>query len=143
MKLKVLNIKISKRDDFFKGVEESLNSGQAFYDKSNSIEFESMDIFKRLMTKNKLQILICISRIRPQSINQLAKFLQREYPHVLNDCHALETYGFIKLEDVEGLRKQFRPKLVFDFDLIRVQTRLEEIIPISEKSNQILLSSQI
>ena len=143
MKLKALNVVISNREQFMSGPKKSMSESNFLFEDDYSIEFDSFETFKRLMNLNKLQILMAISRLRPESINQLAKMVKREYPHVLNDCNALETYGLIKLHEVGGARKQFTPRLVFDYDFIRVKTNLEEILPISERSNTILLTAQV
>jgi predicted transcriptional regulator len=139
MKLKVLNVVISNKEQFMKGLSRVLKKRGSSADEDNTIEFDSFETFKRVITLNKIQILMAIARLKPESINQLAKLVEREYPHVLNDCHALETYGFIRLDDVGGARKQFAPRLVFDYDLIRLKTNLGEILPISERSNNLLL----
>jgi len=143
MKLKILNVVISSREQFMSGLKRSISKNNLLLEEDHSIEFDSFETFKRVMTLNKLQILMAIARLRPESINQLAKMVNREYPHVLNDCNALETYGFIKLDEVGGARKQLMPKLVFDYDLIRVKTNLEEILPISERSNKVLLTAKV
>jgi predicted transcriptional regulator len=140
MKLKVLNVVISNKEQFMKSLSRALKKRGSSLDEDNTIEFDSFETFKRVINLNKIQILIAIARLKPESINQLAKLVDREYPHVLNDCNALETYGFIRLDDVGGARKQFTPRLVFDYDLIRLKTNLEEILPISERSNNLLLS---
>jgi len=139
MKLKVLNVVISNKEQFMKGLSRALKKRGSSLDEDNTIEFDSFETFKRIITLNKIQILMAIARLKPESINQLAKLVDREYPHVLNDCNALETYGFIRLDDVGGARKQFKPRLVFDYDLIRLKTNLEEVLPISERSNNLLL----
>lgn len=143
MKLKVLNVVISNKEKFMTGLKRAMNNKNLLFEDNNSIEFDSFETFKRVMTLNKLQILMAIARLKPQSINQLAKLVNREYPHVLSDCNALVTYGFIKLDEVGGARKQLTPKLIFDYDFIRVKTKLEEILPISERSNNVLLSAQV
>lgn len=142
MNLKVLNIVISNKEQFMSGLKRSLSASRSLPEEHSSIEFESFETFKRVMTFNKIQILMAVARRKPQSIKQLAKLVDREYPHVLNDCKALENYGFIELEDVGGARKQLAPRLVFDYDFIRVRTSLEELLPISERSNNILLEAQ-
>lgn len=143
MNLKALNISISNRGQFISGLKQAMSTNHLLPEEDNTIEFDSFETFKRVLTLNKLQILMAIARLKPQSIKQLAKFVNREYPHVLSDCNALETYGFIKLDEVEGARKQFMPKLSFNYDFIRVKTNLEEILPISERSNNILLNAQV
>ncbi len=143
MKLKALNIVISTKDQFIGGLKREMKSSQRAGKNENSIEFESFETFKRVMSLNKLQLLMGIARFRPRSIYQLAKLVEREFPHVLKDCYALENYGFIKLEEVEGARKQLMPKLIFDYDFIRVKASIEEFHPISERSNNLLLKGQV
>ncbi len=142
MKLKILNVVISSRKKFMADLRKSVSSGEILEEENNSISFDSFETFKRLVTANKLEILMAIARLRPESINQLAKLLNREYPHVLKDCHSLEVLGFIKFEEVEGARKQFVPMLVFDYDIIHVKSKIEEIFPITEQSNRVLLTAQ-
>jgi predicted transcriptional regulator len=133
MKLRALNIIISNLQQF----KTNLLSD------NDSIEFDSIETFKRVMSFNKLQILMAITRLKPESINKLAKYLAREYPHVLKDCYSLEAYGFIELKNTGDARKQLTPKLVFEYDFIRVKSELEEILPISEKSKNVLLKQQL
>jgi predicted transcriptional regulator len=140
MKLKILNVVISTQEQFVSSMRKAMRT-KSSSQKNHSIEFDSFETFKRVMNLNKIQILMAIARLKPVSINQLSKFLHREYPHVLKDCNSLETFGFIRLEETGGARRQLTPKLVFDYDLIRVNTNLEEILPISERSNNILLTS--
>lgn len=142
MKLKILNVVISSRKKFMADLRKSVSSGEILEEENNSISFDSFETFKRLVTANKLEILMAIARLRPESINQLAKLLNREYPHVLKDCHSLQVLGFIKFEEVEGARKQFVPMLVFDYDIIHVKSKIEEIFPITEQSNRVLLTAQ-
>ncbi len=143
MKLKILNVVISSRKKFMADLRKSISLGENSEEENNSISFDSFETFKRLVTANKLEILMAIARLKPESINQLAKLLNREYPHVLKDCHSLEVLGFIKFEEVEGARKQFVPRLVFDYDIIHVKSKIEEIFPITEQSNRVLLSAQV
>jgi predicted transcriptional regulator len=92
------------------------------------------------MTPKKLQLIMAIARLKPESINQLAKLLSREYAHVFKECKSLETLGFIKLAEVGvGQKKQSQPVLSFNYDIIRVKAPIEEIFPITEQSNKVLL----
>lgn len=141
MKLKILNIKFETRDEFMNDIRDSLFSGKSSTEGNKELSFDSLDTFKRFMSQNKLQILMAISRLKPESIYQLEKQLNRKYPHVLKDCRQLEALGFIKLIESEGAKKQLHPELAFDYDLIKVNSTLEEIFPISEKSNKILLDA--
>jgi hypothetical protein len=51
--------------------------------------------------------------------------------------------GFIVLEEAAGAKKQFTPRLVFDYDFIVVKDKMEKIFSISKKSNEILLKSMV
>jgi len=140
MKLKSLDIEIISTDDYRTNVKNIISGNIKSFQHQNLNAYQSIELFKKIMTPNKLQILMAISRLKPVSINQLSKFLVREYPHVFNDCKSLEAEGFIHLEEQDGLRKQLKPKLIFDFDIIRVKAPIEEIYSISERANKVLLS---
>jgi predicted transcriptional regulator len=140
MKLKILTIDFKKTETFIKDIDNVLfDRKNQKRNKGKSISFDSVETFKKIMTYNKIQILMAISRLRPESINQLANFLGREYPHVHKDCKSLEALGFINLEEQAGPKKQFWPKLSFSYDIIRVKTSIEEIYSISDESNRVLL----
>lgn len=144
MKLKTLTIKFSTNDEFLKGVKGSLFDPTHSSDEDeHSLSFDSMETFKNTLTENRLDILMAIARERPESIYQLAKYLNREHPHVAKDCKILEFLGFIVLEEAVGAKKQFIPRLVFDYDFIRVKDKLEKIFSISKKSNEVLLKSMV
>ncbi len=142
-KLKGLNIVFSSHDEFMSGIKDSLFGDKAAAEENEAISFDSIETFKRLMTSNKLEILIAIARLKPVSINQLSKLINREFPHVLKDCRSLETFGFIKMLESGKAKKQLTPKLIFEYDVIRVKAKMEEIFPISEESNRILVKSMV
>jgi|APGre2960657468_1045069.scaffolds.fasta_scaffold10117_4 predicted transcriptional regulator len=143
MKLKILKVIISSRKVFIADLRKAIHSGENSEEEDHSISFDSIENFKRLMTANKLEILMAIARLKPASINQLAKLINREYPHVLKDCRSLKVLGFIKLEEVGAARKQLAPMLIFDYDIIHVKSQIEEIFPITEQSNRVLLTAQV
>jgi predicted transcriptional regulator len=144
MSLKILNINFTNREDFLYEIRGALFEGKEIENtKEDEISFDNVETFKRVISQNKLQILMAISRLKPESIYQLEKFVNRKYPHVLKDCRQLESLGFIKLIESEGAKKQLHPKLIFDYDLIRVKSEIEEVFAISEVSNQVLLESNV
>ena len=145
MSLEVLNIDFQNKDEFLNEIRGSLFEGEKTQSYEKELSFDSIDTFKRVMSQNKLQILMAISRLRPESVYQLEKYLpNRKYPHILKDCRQLESLGFIKLIENEGAKRQLRPELVFDYDIIKVNAKnreLMEIFNISERSNRILLEA--
>lgn len=141
MKLKILNIKFESSDDFMNDINASLFEGKEPSDGNRSLSFDSFETFRRFMTPNKIQILMAISRLRPESIYKLEKLINRKYPHVLKDCRQLEDSGFIKLVESTATKKQLQPKLVFDYDLIKVNSTIEQLFNISKRSNETLLKA--
>jgi predicted transcriptional regulator len=138
MKLKTLTINFSSTDEFLGGVRDALSKGKNSKKQNESLSFDSIETLKKILTQNRLEILMAIARIKPASIYQLAKFLNREHPHVTKDCKALEMFGFISLAEVDSLKKQYTPKLSFEYDLIRVNAKMEEFFSISAKSNKMI-----
>lgn len=142
MSLNILNVNFRSLDDLFEQVDSAVENREPMIDERNELFFDSEKTFMKFMSQNKQQILKAISRLRPESVYQLAKFVNREYPHVLKDCRDLESFGFIKLVEQEGTKKQLQPELTFDYDIIKVNAgnpEMMEIFNISEHSNRILL----
>lgn len=142
-KLKSLHIVFTTMDEMLEGIESALRGEESEIDYNESLAYDSIETFKRQLTPNRLELLRAIARLKPSSINQLAKMVNREFPHVLKDCRSLEFYGFIVLEEMDGARKQLKPRLAFDYDVIRVHSKLEEMFLITEESNRVLARSMI
>lgn len=140
MSLRTLNIIFSSHENFMANLKSAVFESKSSVDMTDSLSFDSVDTYSKIMTPKKLQVIMAIARLKPESINHLAKLLSREYAHVFKECKTLQMLGFIKLVEVgSGQKKQSRPLLAFDYDIIRVKAPLEEIFPITEQSNKILL----
>lgn len=138
MKLKMLNIKFKTQDQLIREVKGALSGKTTAIDKKNELVFDSIESFKRFMSTNKLELLITISKISPESIYQLAKIVDRKYPHVLKDCRELEFFGFLKFVESTNARKCIKPELQFNYDMINVRNPVPTILPISSRSIQVL-----
>lgn len=140
MKLKTLNILFSSNAEFMSDLKSALFENKTSIDMTDSISFDSLDTYNKVMTPKKLQLIMAIARLKPESINHLARLLSREYAHVFKECKMLQTLGFIKLVEVgSGQKKQSQPLLAFNYDLIRVKAPIEVIFSITEESNRVLL----
>ena len=140
MKLKTLNIIFSSNEEFMSDLKSALFENKTSIDMTDSISFDSLDTYNKVMTPKKLQLIMAIARLKPESINHLARLLSREYAHVFKECKMLQTLGFIKLVEVgSGQKKQSQPILAFNYDLIRVKAPIEESFSITEESNRVLL----
>lgn len=138
MSLKKLTINFQDLGELFKDINEAIDSGQNLVDLSESISFDSIQTYRSFMTSNKSHILSAVSKLRPNSIYKLAELLNRKPQHVLADCRSLESHGFISLIKEEAGRKQLRPELAFDYDVIFVDDDSFAPFAVSEKSERVL-----
>lgn len=138
MSLKKLTIHFQEMGDLFQEINGAIESHSTFVDSFESISFDSIDTYRSFMTSNKAYILSAISKLKPSSVYELASQLNRQPQHVLADCRALESRGFIKLTQAEGARKSIRPELTFEYDVIIVNDKVSMPLAVSEKSERIL-----
>lgn len=136
--LNKLIIKFQSVDDFFSEVSSAIESGTGCVDDNNTITFDAYSSYKQLMTANRVNILTTISKFKPNSIYELAKILGRRAQHVATDCKYLAFHGFIKRIKSESSRKQIRPELAFDYDVIFTANGEGSPLLISTKSEKVL-----
>lgn len=141
MSLKKLTIHFQELSDLFKEVEESIKKKSKLVDSVESISFDNIKTYRNFMTSNKSNILSAISKLSPDSVYELAKSLDRKPQHVLADCRSLESHGFIKLTPEESGRKQLKPELIFDYDVILVEEKGALPLAVSEKSEKLLFEA--
>jgi len=140
MKLNFLNIRFQSPEDFLESINSSLKSDQKINGIDNTtLRFDSEKTFNNMFTLNKLQILRAVSQLKPESIYGLATYLGREPQHVLKDCRLLESLKFLSLEEfnVNG-RSTLRPKLAFEYDVIKVHSKsFVQPFTVSEKAERL------
>lgn len=139
MNLQKIEIHFQEVDELFSEINIAVSSGHSLSDQLGIINFDSLKTYRSFMTAKKVDILVAISRLRPQSVYALAKILERRPQHVAADCRSLETHGFIKMVEVVGsVRREIQPELIFEYDIVVVDDVNITPIAISEKSGRIL-----
>jgi predicted transcriptional regulator len=141
MSLKKLTIYFQDMNDLFQDVNQAIKSNSSLVGSSDSIYFDSLDTYRSFMTSNKTNILSAISKLKPSSVYELARFLNRQPQHVLADCRSLESHGFIKLIQEEVARKALRPVLAFEYDVIMVEGKGTMPLAVSENSERVLVQA--
>lgn len=63
------------------------------------LAFESLDVLRKVLTNQRIELLRLIRTKKPKTIYQLAKISGRAYPNVFQDVKILEELGLIKLEE--------------------------------------------
>lgn len=86
----------------------------------NELIFSDVSSFEKFFTGQKLHILCAIKVLKPDSIYNLAKMVERDFANVSRDCTALEQKGFLVLRDVGDTRQSKAPRLAFDYDVIQI-----------------------
>jgi predicted transcriptional regulator len=76
----------------------------------NQVIFNSVKSFMRILTKNRLEILIYLNQHDPKSIYELAKGIGRDFKNVHGDVRKLADLGLINLEKSGNQRGGLIPK---------------------------------
>lgn len=124
MKSKTLKITFESWDDF-KGrarneLKEVIKNKKKFVQPPDVLVFASVAVYQKLMSEQKYMILAAIHNLKPTSVYQLAKLVDRDFANVKKDCDSLTAAGFIVLEDSGDNRNTKIPKLKFNYDTIEI-----------------------
>ncbi len=120
-KNEVLEIHFQAFDDFKNEVRRSLAKRKPLIQSKNHIFFESVETFRKFMTIQKIELLTAIAILKPSSIYELAKMVDRDFAAVLRDCTSLEGTGFIRLKNMKGSKNTKAPELSFGYDCIAIK----------------------
>jgi predicted transcriptional regulator len=125
MKTKTLKIKFESWVSFqaraTKAVLEAVNHEKKSIDPKDVITFASVAAYQKFMTEQKYAILAAVHNLKPASLYQLAKFVDRDFANLKRDCESLEIMGFIQLVGSGNAKGAIIPKLIFDYDEIEIQ----------------------
>jgi predicted transcriptional regulator len=124
MKNKILTIVFESWPDFKTRTKRELSdvlAGTATHiQPQNVLVFDSVASYQRLMSEQKYIILAAIRNLKPTSIYQLAKLVERDFANVKKDCETLEASGFMILKESGDSRGTKVPKLIFDYNVIEI-----------------------
>ena len=93
----------SEMVDALKGKTRSLQS-------EDVIVFNSAEAFTKILTANRLEILIHLTLNQPKSIYELAKNLNRDFKNVHTDVKKLFELDLIYLDDTGEIRRGLTPR---------------------------------
>jgi predicted transcriptional regulator len=110
-----LYIRFERWDDFKVRTHAALKTRKPSIGEKNTILFNSVVDYQKFITEQKIAILAGIIRHKPSSIYQLAQVLERDFGNVQRDCTALETMGFITLEESGDSKGSKTPRLAFNY----------------------------
>lgn len=85
--------------------EETLEQLQKLEDGRNSIIFEDTEMFRRLLTEKRQEMIEEVMENPPGSIRELAENLDRGLREVHEDVKLMENYGIIQIEEDGNTKK--------------------------------------
>ena len=106
MAKKKIIIRIRSLEETFKDSRKfasDLDKG-IFKKHTPTIGFASYEVYKKMLTEKRLELLGAIKTKKPRSIKELATISKRDFKNVYDDVKMLENLGLIKLKkDTQGL----------------------------------------
>lgn len=106
-----------------KGVKEVLNdfieAGKAIergekVKREKGVYFESIEGFRKALTPKRLELLHLIKTRRPKSLQELARFSERDMKAIVTDVAILEELGLVEIKRKKAGRKESVPTVRYD-----------------------------
>jgi predicted transcriptional regulator len=110
MKSKNLKVAIKSSKQSKSDFLAALKGKRRMIQAENEVVFNSVKSFMRIMTKNRVEILIYLNHHEPQSIYALAKGLGRDFKNVHSDVTKLANMDLILIEKSGNSRRGLVPK---------------------------------
>ncbi|MBL7148346.1 MAG: hypothetical protein ISS82_05965 [Nanoarchaeota archaeon] len=89
-----------------------------------TLNFENFQIYKKVLTPKRLELLRVIKSEKPNNIKGLATVTHRDFKNVYDDVKMLETLGLLKLKKSNS---GFMPIVLYDEIDIDIKIPLEMI----------------
>jgi predicted transcriptional regulator len=119
-KIEFLEVHFQTLGDFKKEVTKALSKKMPTIQRKNHIMFDTVASFRSFMTIQKIELLTTIAVLKPSSIYELAKLVDRDFAAVLRDCTGLSSTGFINLKEMNDPKGTKVPQLKFRYGGIAV-----------------------
>ncbi len=110
MKSNNLKIIIKPRKQLKKEFMAAMKGQKKMIQPENEVVFSSVKSFMRILTKNRVEILIYLNHHNPKSIYELAKGLGRDFKNVHSDIKKLANLDLITIEKSGNSRGGLIPK---------------------------------
>ncbi|MEK6953012.1 MAG: hypothetical protein AABX29_08415 [Nanoarchaeota archaeon] len=120
-KLKVYIEDMSAFRKKLKAELKDIDTGRVKTLRENSINFQSLNQFRKFLTPKRLELLRAIKHNKPKSIYELSKIVKRTPENVNSDIKFLEQLGFVDLTKIKDIRKKVVPEVGYSKMTIEIQ----------------------
>lgn len=114
MKTRKVRIIIKSTSQLKKEMLDAFHGKKRAVQSDDILVFNGAEAFTKILTANRLDILIYLTNNRPKSIYELAKNLGRDFKNVYTDIKKLSELGLIHLEDSGDVRGGLIPKAKYN-----------------------------
>jgi len=90
--------------------------------KEELLSFSTINVFRKIITEKRLELLHVIKQKTPGSVYELAKEVDRDLKSVNTDLSILKELGLVSLEETKEERIKTKPTV--DFDKINVEIEI-------------------
>ncbi|AKB26592.1 hypothetical protein MSMTP_3123 [Methanosarcina sp. MTP4] len=101
---------------------DDLKDGKIAGEKKPKIVARTPEDVAKILTNERIRLLQVIREKKPESISELAHFLNRRQPNVSNDIKYLEGSGLLELEEKKDPVLHKKP--VVNYDAVRITVDL-------------------
>ena len=119
-RIEFLEIHFQSIGDLKKEVTRALSKRASDIQPKNHVIFDSVASFRNFMTIQKIELLTTIAVLKPSSMYELAKLVDRDFAAVFRDCMGLSVTGFINLKELNDAKGTKVPQLKFRYGGIAV-----------------------
>jgi predicted transcriptional regulator len=109
MKSKKVKFIIKSRAQLKEEIALALKGKRRHIQRDDEIVFSSVDSLMKILTKSRIEILIYLTKHKPNSIYELAKGLGKDFKNVHTDVRKLADLDLIILEKKNDARRGMRP----------------------------------
>jgi predicted transcriptional regulator len=92
----------------------AMDKGQVPGEIEESLSFESVEAFRKILTPKRIELLKIIRHERPSSIYALAKLARRDLKNVRDDITLLKNLGLVDLKSDRNVRAVVIPRVNYD-----------------------------
>ncbi|HII00298.1 TPA: MarR family transcriptional regulator [Methanosarcinaceae archaeon] len=125
MKLKDIEIKIMSDEaygDHLNWLFDDLKDGKITGKRKPKIVARTPEDVAKILTNKRIRLLRVIREKKPESISELARFLNRSQSNVSNDIKYLEGIGLLELEEKKDPVLHKKP--IVNYDAVRITVDL-------------------